>query len=67
MSISWRRSGSRRREEAPLGVRKFGLHVARAFDDVADEDFGVGVDGHDDGGGYGLGESLVGYLSASPC
>lgn len=35
------------------------LDFAGAFDEVADEDFGVAVDGGDDGGGDGLREGLV--------
>ena len=38
------------------------LYVACALDQMADEDFGEGADGEDDGGGDGLGESLIGYL-----
>jgi len=35
------------------------LDFAGSFDEVADEDFGVAVDGGDDGGGHGLREGLV--------
>jgi len=35
------------------------LDFAGSFDEVADEDFGVAVDGGDDGRGDGLREGLV--------
>lgn len=41
------------------GGLPFELDVARELDQFAEQDFGVAVDGGDDGGGDGLGERVV--------